>query len=160
MAERKYKCPVCGNTNFKTESVTHNKRQYCVGCYEQLEKNKKEREYLLKYIAALYGLNANQKMDGRILKDLKDLNEEGHTYSDIFTTLRYCSEIKKLTFDVKFALGCVRYYKNECMAYVKAVQERVNQSKDLQPLQVKVVHAVQPKTNSRLSKRIINIADL
>jgi hypothetical protein len=46
------------------------------------------------------------------------------------------------------------------MTYVKRLQERVNQSEDLQPLQVKVVHAVQPKTNPKLSKRVINIADL
>ena len=67
------KCPECGEMNTKDNSITHNKRQYCFKCYELLEKRKKEREYLLKYICCLYGLNPSQKMDGRILKDLKEL---------------------------------------------------------------------------------------
>lgn len=160
MAEREYKCPACGNKNTKSNSITHNKRQYCISCYENLERNKKEREYLLKYISVLYGLNPTQKMDGRILKDLKDLNEEGHSYRDIFTTLKYCAEIKKLTFDVKYALGCVRYYKNECMAYIRNLQNKTKQSEDLKPLQTIVMRAVPQRTNPNLSRKLINIAEL
>lgn len=160
MAERKYKCPECGGMNTKDSSITHNKRQYCLKCYELLEKRKKEREYLLKYICYLYRLNENQKMDGRILKDLKELMEEGHSYQEIYLTLKYCAEVKKLTFDVKYALGCVRYYKNECMVYLKNLKAKTDNSESLKPLQVITVKAATKKAIPTLSKKIIDISVL
>lgn len=160
MAERTYKCPICGEKNTKENSVTHSKRQYCFECYKSLEQNKKEREFLLKYICLLYKLNPNQKMDGRILKDLKDLNEEGHSYADVYKTLKYCAEIKKLTFDVKYALGCVRYYKNECMDYIQNLTNKTKQSEDLKPLQTIVVKTTLTAHNPRLNRKLINIENL
>lgn len=160
MAVKKYKCPECGEMNAKYNSITHNKRQYCFKCYELLEKRKKERDYLLKYICYLYRLNENQKMDGRILKDLKELMEEGHSYQDIYLTLKYCAEVKKLTFDVKYALGCVRYYKNECMVYLKNLKAKTDNSESLKPLQVVTVKAATKKAMPTLSKKIIDISVL
>ena len=160
MAVRKYKCPECGEMNVKYNSITHNKRQYCFKCYELLEKRKKEREYLLKYICCLYGLNPSQKIDRRILKNLKELMEEGHSYQDIYLTLKYCAEVKKLTFDVKYALGCVRYYKNECMVYLKNLKAKTDNSESLKPLQVVTVKAATKKAMPTLSKKIIDISVL
>ena len=160
MTARTYKCPDCGAKNIKEETIAHNKRHYCRGCYEALQQRKKEREYLLSVISKLYGLDANNKLDGRLLKDLKDLGEEGYSYRDVYLTLMYCKDVLKLTFDVKYALGCVRFYRKDCLNHLKKIQNISNKSSSLEPLKIRTVVAKREAYKPNLSHKLISIEEL
>ena len=161
MAERTYKCPECGCQNVKDATVYHSKRYYCVECYNSLQQRKKEREYLIGYISNLYGLDIANKFDGRLAKDLKNLNEEGYTYRDVYTTLLYCKEVEKMAFNIQYGLGCVRFYKQKAIDYFTKQRDKNSANIKAKKLETNTV-SIQYKQGGLASskRRIINIEDL
>lgn len=146
-------CPECGVKNDKDATVFHSKRYYCVECYDALMRRKKEREFLISYINSLYGLNPNNKFDGRLAKDLKNLNEEGYSYRDVYLTLLYCKEVERMHFNVQYGLGCVRFYKFKALEYFKKQSEKNNINKKAQKLEAKIVSITYKQGGLASSKR-------
>lgn len=154
-------CPECGTKNEKDATVLHSKRYYCVECFDALQRRKKEREFLINYINSLYNLNADNKFDGRLAKDLKNLNDEGYTYKDVYMTLRYCSEIKKMSFNIQYGLGCVRFYKIEALQFYTKLAEKNKVNKKAQVVEAQKVSINYTGGGVASSKnRLIDISNL
>lgn len=112
MAEKIVKCPYCKESfnRLKEDFEKIGRRYYHPECHKlQLEINKKkeakkkeqkekdsvlegQRRHLIGYILKLQGAD---KPNGLVLKQIKDLSEQGYSYIGIESTLRYFHEIKE-----------------------------------------------------------------
>lgn len=116
MAERLVKCPSCGQSNWKSDTVEHGKRYYCKPCYEKKKQPKPRTDWddLYDMITYLY----KQKPTAMMYKQLKDYREK-HKFTDVGMTytLRYMYQVLNLNVKEDAGLGLILYYYDEAKRY-------------------------------------------
>lgn len=113
------KCPVCGKSNDKSNTIKINNRYYCISCGEErqkeMDKNSNGWNGLYEYMKELYG-NVDGKMFSLIAKYRK--KPYNYTNEGMRLTLYYYHELLENPINEE-AIGLIPYY------YEKAKQEYI-----------------------------------
>lgn len=111
MAGRKVKCPKCGKSNNKEDTVKYNNRYYCEGCIEDVEEYKE----LIETICQIYELEAPTMQIVKQIKDYKD--KYNFTNSGILFTLKYYYQILENKVLESSGIGIVPYFYDKAKDY-------------------------------------------
>lgn len=84
---RLVKCPRCEQQLKRSEGVRHSNRYYHKSCYQDLEKKKKERQSLFKYIESKWEIDCPTKGMMSQIKDYED--SYGYSLREMEICLRY-----------------------------------------------------------------------
>lgn len=108
---RLVKCPECGKSNNKEETVEINKRYYCPNCAKEKQKLSEDYKNLIEYICNIFDLETPPPIIYTQIKQFKENPDYKFTYKGIELTLRYYYEtLKNEPLEDKITLGIVPYY--------------------------------------------------
>lgn len=127
---RLYVCyGTCGQKYEKEFLMKYNGKNYCKKCLEEKVKEKQDRLELYSYIKEIYNIDFPT---GYMLKSIKQYQEQqGYKLKGMFLTLKYCKEIKKMTFNQKMGLGIILYEYENAKRYWIEQNEKQKNHKDV-----------------------------
>lgn len=162
---RSVKCPHCGNSNDKDNTVQIGNRYYCKNCADEVksekESNKTDWDLLFDYICKLYGIS---KPTGMMFKQLKEFRSEPYYYtnSGMYATLKYYHDTLGNKVLEGAGLGIIPYY------YEKTKQHYLNMAKiedsleKYQPSESKDIKVDLTSRNNliKLQQRVLDYEDI
>lgn len=128
---RLYVCyGVCNKKHEKEALINHNGKNYCKDCYDKKMKENNDRVELYNYIKEIYSISFPT---GYMLKSIKQFQDDyGYKLKGIYLTLKYCKEIKKMSFNPKMGLGIVPYEYENAKAYWIERNKKMKAHKDVE----------------------------
>lgn len=117
--ERKVKCKICGNQDYKANMVQVGKRYACKECYEGTG-GESDWDLLFNTITRIYG----EKPTPIMYKQLQTYRSDPYNFTDggMNATLKYIYDILEIPLKEDSALGLLPYYYDECKQYYMAIQ--------------------------------------
>ena len=142
------------NPNSKTEGVN-----VCRSCFDIKTKEVNDRNSLYKFIQETYNLTFPT---GNMLRQIKTFKEErGYTYKNIWFTLDYVFNVKKVYKpQTKFGVAMVPYFHDEMIAYYKNLKER-RENTEVKKIESKKITIKPFELNHEYrTKKIINMEEI
>lgn len=114
------KCKECRKPIIDKEKdgIKKNGYYYCNDCYERIEKKSEEYKRLISYIHNILAGNVSTG----IYKQISKYESKGMTYNGMLLTLRYLSEIKKITFTPDNGMGLIELTYEEANKKYKSIE--------------------------------------
>lgn len=163
---RLVKCPECGKSNNKEDTIEINKRYYCIKCGKDKQKSSNDYKNLIEYICSLYNIDSLPPIIYTQIKQYKENPDYKFTYKGIELTLKYYYEVlKNIPSEDKITLGIVPYYYEKAKNnYIEELKRKKSTKKFLDKetfftyIPININHKRQSNTSAK--RKYINIESI
>lgn len=114
---RQVKCPKCGVSNNKEDTIKYNNRYYCPTCLDDYQQDSESYKNLITYICDLYQVKSPPMLIVKQIKDFKDTDKYNFTNVGIQYTLQYYYHILGNGVNTDMGIGIVPYYYDKAKLY-------------------------------------------
>lgn len=146
-------CPKCKEkvNPLDVEALDTGTATYHKACYESIQRQKKNREELLDYIALKYNV---EFPTGFILKQITDYhNKRGYSYKAMLVTLKYMFDVEKVPTKEGVGLGLIPFYFEKAKSYHQKLRQAGNSANNVTINNKTVkIKAVAPVKANRVSR--------
>lgn len=159
MAARLYVCyGMCGEKHEKEALVNHNGKNYCQRCLEKKLREQQERQELYNYIKEIYNIDFPT---GYMLKSIKQYKEQqGYKLKGMLLTLKYCKEVKRMTFNPKMGLGIISYEYENAKRYWIEHNQKLKNHKDVEIVAEEIIITKLDSRNYYRESKLISWEDV
>lgn len=122
MVVRLRTCPKCKEkvNPLDVDAIDTDSATFHRTCYEAIQRQKKNREELLNYIALKYNV---EFPTGYMLKQITDYhNKRGYSYKAMLATLRYMFEVEKIPTKEGVGVGLIPFYFEKAKSYYSKIK--------------------------------------
>lgn len=152
----------CGEKYPKEELFTFEtniNQRYCKDCFEQIKKDREDREELYTVIKELYNVSYPSGMMLKQIKEYKEVN--GYSYKAMANTLRYCATISGIKFSPLMGVGIIPHqYERAKAAYLERQRKEEEFAKGINTEVVTIKIPKLNNTNHWKNQKMINMEDL
>lgn len=158
---KKLLCKQCREKFDKEELITVGGQNYCKKCAIIKEQNKKDRKELHHYINEIYNITMPT---GKMLKEIKNYEENGLKLKGMLLTLKYCKEVLNMDFHPKFGLAIISYHydaaKNDFMKKNQLAMQKIDYNKINKREKIYITKENLGPKNCYKEKKLINMEDI
>lgn len=154
---RQYICKGrCGKKLPLEEMLQISGQNYCRDCYKKITKEREDRKELHDTIKELFNITMPTMF---MLRQIKEYEAAGLTLKGMTLTLRYCKDIKKMSFNHKYGVTLISYYYEEAKDdYIKRAQRAQNHQAADVKMQTVIITKIRHKNYKK--KRLINMEEI